>query len=76
MKGVSVFEIKEVRTGKKRKRKEKGDPEDLDGYMGPWREYVDQVKEHLPTPLTFIYMCISCIGRVPSSSSPVTQVAF
>ena len=41
--GVSVFEVKQVRTTKKRKRKEKGDPGDPEGYMGPWREYEDQV---------------------------------
>ena len=35
MKEVSVFEVKQVLTG--RKRKEKGDPADLDDYMGPWR---------------------------------------
>ena len=44
LEGVSVFEVKKVFTGKKRKRKEKGDPGDLDGYMGPWREYEDQVR--------------------------------
>ena len=43
MKEVSVFEVKLVRTGQKRRRKEKGDPADLDGYMGPWREYEDEV---------------------------------
>ena len=45
LEGVSVFEVKKVFAGKKRKRKEKGDPGDLDGYMGPWREYEDQVRE-------------------------------
>ena len=44
LEGISVFEVKKVFTGKKRKRKEKGDPGDLDGYMGPWREYEDQVR--------------------------------
>ena len=38
-----MFEVKQVLTGKKRKRKERGDPGDLDGYMGPWREFEDQV---------------------------------
>lgn len=46
---MSVFEVKNVRTGTKRKRKEKGDPGDLDGYMGPWREFVDQEKVSMPT---------------------------
>ena len=38
-----MFEVKKVRTGEKRRRKDKGDPADLDGYMGPWREYEDEV---------------------------------
>ena len=42
-----MFEVKQVLTGKKRKRKERGDPGDLEGYMGPWREFVDQVSCHL-----------------------------
>ena len=50
MNGVSVFEVKKVLTGTKRKRMEKGDPGDLEGYMGPWREYVDQEKVSKPTP--------------------------
>ncbi|CAI8025898.1 Pre-mRNA-processing factor 17 [Geodia barretti] len=50
MKEVSVFEVKKVRTGEKRRRKDKGDPADLDGYMGPWREYEDEVKVSKPTP--------------------------
>ena len=32
-----MFEVKKVRTGEKRKREGKGDPGDVDGYMGPWR---------------------------------------
>ena len=47
--GMTVFEAKTVRTSKKRKREEKGDPADVDGYMGPWRGYVDQVKVSKPT---------------------------
>lgn len=37
MEGVSVFEMKKVRTGEKRKREDRGDPADVEGYMGPWR---------------------------------------
>ena len=44
MKEVSVFEVKKVRREQKRKRKENGDPADLDRYMGPWREYEDEVQ--------------------------------
>ena len=43
-----MFELKTVRTGEKRKREEKGDPGDVDGYMGPWRGYVDQLKVAKP----------------------------
>ena len=49
MEGATVFEVKQVRTGEKRKREEKGDPADTEGYMGPWRGYVDQVKVAKPT---------------------------
>lgn len=41
--------MKQVRTGEKRKREEKGDPGDIDGYQGPWRGYVDQVKVAKPS---------------------------
>lgn len=41
--------MKQVRTGEKRKREEKGDPGDTEGYMGPWRGYVDQVKVAKPS---------------------------
>lgn len=44
-----MFEVKTVRTGQKRKREGKGDPGDLEGYQGPWRGYVDQVKVSKPT---------------------------
>lgn len=44
-----MFEAKSVRTGEKRKREVKGDPGDVDGYQGPWREYVGQVKVAKPT---------------------------
>jgi pre-mRNA-processing factor 17 len=49
MEGLTVFEAKTVRSGEKRKREEKGDPGDIDGYKGPWREYVGQVKVAKPT---------------------------
>ena len=47
--GLTVFEAKTVRSTRKRKREEKGDPADIEGYKGPWREYVDQVKVAKPT---------------------------
>ena len=49
MEGLTVFEAKSVRTGEKRKREDRGDPSDVDGYKGPWREYVGQVKVSKPT---------------------------
>lgn len=49
MDGLTVFEAKSVRSSRKRKREDKGDPGDVDGYKGPWREYVDQVKVAQPT---------------------------
>ncbi len=49
LEGVTVFEAKTVATGVKRKRNDKGDPGDVDGYAGPWRGYVDQVTVSKPT---------------------------
>lgn len=49
MEGLTVFEAKTIRSGAKRKREGKGDPADVDGYQGPWREYVDQVKVSKPS---------------------------
>ena len=49
LEGMTVFEAKTVRTGQKRKREDKGDPGDLEGYKGPWRGYVDQEKVSRPT---------------------------
>ena len=34
LEGATVFERKVVRTGEKRKRESKGDPGEIDGYMG------------------------------------------
>ncbi|XP_064404437.1 pre-mRNA-processing factor 17-like isoform X2 [Halichondria panicea] len=49
LEGVTVFEAKTVSTGVKRKRLDKGDPGEVDGYEGPWRAYVDQVTVSKPT---------------------------
>lgn len=49
MAGLTVFEAKAVRSGKKRKREPMGNPEDIEEYKGPWREYVDQIKVAKPT---------------------------
>lgn len=47
MEGLTVFEAKSI--GTKRRREGKGEPGDVDGYKGPWREYVDQVKVAKPS---------------------------
>ena len=68
MAGISVFEAKTVLTGKKRKRKEKGDPSDPEGYMGPWREYTDQVYHSIldigphPHVVACIYIQVQCMN--------------
>jgi len=49
LESLTVFEAKKVCTGAKRKRLDRGDPGVIDGYAGPWREYVDQVKVSKPT---------------------------
>ena len=49
MEGSTVFEIKNLQVGQKRKREPKGDPADVDGYKGPWREYEGQEKVAKPT---------------------------
>lgn len=37
-----MFEKGKKRPGDKRKREKNFDPEDVDGYLGPWGKYVDQ----------------------------------
>ncbi|XP_047124360.1 pre-mRNA-processing factor 17 [Hydra vulgaris] len=40
--GKTVFESTKKRLGDKRKRLSPGNPEDIDGYKGPWAPFVDQ----------------------------------
>ena len=37
------------RIGAKRKRVDRGDPSDIDGYLGPWAGYVDEQKVAKPS---------------------------
>jgi len=47
--GKTVFEATKVRVGDKRKREKPGDPDDIDGYQGPWAPFVDESKSAKPT---------------------------
>ena len=49
LEAATVFERKVVRTTKKRKREDKGDLGDIDGYQGPWAGYEGQEKVSKPT---------------------------
>ena len=40
--GITVFEKGKKRPGDKRQREKNFDPEDVDGYLGPWGKYVDE----------------------------------
>jgi len=46
---VSVFETTKTRPKDKRKKDRKDDPSDVNGYMGPWANYKDQVLVSKPT---------------------------
>uniref|UniRef100_A0A7M5V691 Pre-mRNA-processing factor 17 n=1 Tax=Clytia hemisphaerica TaxID=252671 RepID=A0A7M5V691_9CNID len=48
-KGMSVFENIEKRTGDKRKREERGDPAEIEGYLGPWAKFKDEKQIAKPT---------------------------
>ena len=45
----TVFEQTPQRPGDKRKREKPGNPEDIDGYQGPWAPFVDESKSSKPT---------------------------
>ena len=44
------------RIGAKRKRVERGDPSDINGYLGPWAPFVDQQEVAKPSEVCF---CVS-----------------
>ncbi|ESO06288.1 hypothetical protein HELRODRAFT_94015 [Helobdella robusta] len=45
----TVYETTKKREGDKRKRLRNDDPSDVDGYLGPWGKYVDEVTVAKPT---------------------------
>ena len=48
--GASIVELPtKKRIGAKRKRVDRGNPSDVDGYLGPWAGYVDEKKVAKPT---------------------------
>ena len=52
-KGVTVFEqTVPGKAGTKRRREARGDPENVDGYLGPWASYEDEVKVSKPTEVS------------------------
>lgn len=46
----TVFEKTKPSAENKRKRKKNNDPEDIDGFLGPWGGYVDEQRVMKPTP--------------------------
>ena len=55
--GATVFEKKVVKTGQKRKRLEKGDPSDVDGYQG--NIHIHILLKVLNLSIVFIKLCIN-----------------
>ena len=56
--GASIVELPaKKRIGAKRKRVDRGDPSDVDGYLGPWAGYVDEKKVAKPTEVC-MHMCV------------------
>ena len=48
--GASIFEMRgSQKVGEKRRREKPGEPDQVEGYKGPWREYVGEVKVAKPT---------------------------
>ena len=49
-KGVTAFEqTTSGKAGTKRRREARGAPDNIDGYLGPWASYEDEVKVSKPT---------------------------
>jgi len=53
----TVFESMPKRPADKRKRHKNDNPEDIDGYLGPWGCYVDEQKVAKPEGVSHIYVC-------------------
>jgi len=47
-----VFEKTKPRPEDKRKRVRQNNPEDIEGFMGPWGGYVDEVKVSKPSDVS------------------------
>lgn len=45
----TVFEKVKKREGDKRKRVQQNDPDDIEGFLGPWGGFVDETKISKPT---------------------------
>ena len=55
-KGVTAFEqTTSGKAGTKRRREARGDPESIDGYLGPWASYEDEVKVSKPTEASLLH---------------------
>lgn len=48
----TVFESKPKRKGDKRKRDKNDNPDDIEGFKGPWANYADEEKVSKPTPVS------------------------
>jgi len=56
--GASIVELPgKKRIGAKRKRVDRGDPSDIDGYLGPWAGYVDEQKVAKPSEVC-LCLCV------------------
>ena len=59
-KGVTAFEqTTSGKAGTKRRREARGDPESIDGYLGPWASYEDEVKVSKPTEASLLHPRLS-----------------
>lgn len=47
--GKTVFEATKKRPGDKRRREKPGDPEEIDGYLGPWAKFADEKTSAKPS---------------------------
>ncbi|UYV60796.1 CDC40 [Cordylochernes scorpioides] len=46
----TVFEKTSQRNGDKRKRNKNDNPSDVEGFLGPWGKFTDEVRTAKPTP--------------------------
>ena len=55
-KGKTVFEPTKARLLDKRKRKKNDQPEDIDGFLGPWGGYKDEQRVMKPNEVRFWFL--------------------